>query len=229
MGRPKLYHTEEERIEARRRRGRTPEARAKRREYWQKYRHTEGYARYLESQREYRKTDEYRAYQREYQREMQKTDHGREYRKKFMAEYAKTDAYKRIRRRYLEKKKAQNLAQGLRSDGQPFATEGHLMRAKTGITQQQWHKRYRNGEIEWENLPNHVKKRIKPRDPKHAAVRKSTGRTLQQWADQYGISRERVRQLYKKWGTLTDDLIKNRSTSKSVEKRQQKAPKTAVK
>ena len=232
MGRPKLYHTEEERREARRasnkRWGDSPQGQAYRKEYWKKYRHTEAYARYREYQREYRKTDEYRAYQREYQSEFQKTDHAREYRKKYMAEYAKTDAYKQTRRRYLDKIKAQNLKKGLRSDGQPFATEGHHMRAKTGITQVEWHKRYRNGEIEWENLPNHVKKRIKPRDPNHASVRKSTGRTLQQWADQYGISREYARQLHKKWGTLTDDLFKNRSTSRSVEKRQQKAPETAV-
>jgi len=227
MGRPKLYHTEEERKQARRRWGSTPEAKARRHEYWLKYKQTEAYARYLESQREYRKTDEYRAYQREYQKLMQKTDHSREYRKKYMAEYAKTDAFKRIRRRYLDKIKAQNLAQGLRSDGQPFIYEGSLMRAKTGITQRHWHKRYRNGEIEWENLPRHIKKKIKPRDPKFATIKKSTGRTLQQWGDQYGLSRERVRQLHKKWGTLTDDLFKNRATSRSVEKRQQKPPKTA--
>jgi len=227
MGRKRLYHTEEERKQARQRRNATPEAKARLREYYQKYKQTEAYARYLESQREYRSTDEYREYQRRYQNLMQKTDRGREYRKRYMAEYAKTDAYKQVRRRYLEKKKAQNLVRGLRSDGQPFINEGNLMRAKTGITRRQWEKQYRNGEIEWENLPRHIKKKIKPFDPKFAPIKKSTGRTLQQWGDQYGISRERVRQLHKKWGTLTDDLFKNRSTLRSVKKRQQKAPETA--
>ena len=44
--------------------------------------------------------------------------------------------------------------------------------------------------------------------------REETGQTLQQWADKYNLSRERVRQLHKKWGTLNDELLNGRSRSK---------------
>ena len=44
-------------------------------------------------------------------------------------------------------------------------------------------------------------------------VQVATGKTQQQWADQYGISRSRVHQLYRKWGTLSDELFQNRKTT----------------
>tara|TARA_R100000734_G_C3306903_1_gene97405 strand:+ start:71 stop:712 length:642 start_codon:yes stop_codon:yes gene_type:complete len=130
---------------------------------------------------------------------------------KHQVKYAKTDAGKRARRRHLDKKKAQNLKQGLNSAGQPFANEStYLAKAKTGMSETQWIMRYRNREVEWEDLPDLMKKRIEPRNPNRVSIKRSTGRSLQQWADQYGLTREGVRRLHKKWGTLTDDLMKNR-------------------
>ena len=225
MGRKRLYHTKEQQLEAKRKSNerwrKSEQGRAWFREYAKQYAQTE-------RAKLYNKT-----YQKRYRRDLKKINPDLyekilEYQRAYSKQYAKTDECKKSRRKYLDKIKAQNLERGLRSDGKPFVNNNNLMRAKTGITLRQWEKQYRNGEIEWDDLPSHAKSRLKPRDPNHAIVKKNTGKTLQQWADQYGISRERVRQLHKKWGTLTDDLIKNRSTSRSVEKRQKKAPETAV-
>tara|TARA_A100001201_G_C4032389_1_gene184062 strand:- start:213 stop:539 length:327 start_codon:yes stop_codon:yes gene_type:complete len=41
-------------------------------------------------------------------------------------------------------------------------------------------------------------------------MRKYNGMNLTEWGKRYGLSKERVRQLRNKWGTLSDDLFKNR-------------------
>lgn len=52
----------------------------------------------------------------------------------------------------------------------------------------------------------------------HSTVQEKTGKTQQQWADQYGISRSRVGQLYQKWGTLSDELLQNRNKDRTRRK-----------
>ena len=47
-------------------------------------------------------------------------------------------------------------------------------------------------------------------------IKKHTGKTLQQWGNEYGVSRERVRQLYNRWGTINDDLMMNRNVDRNV-------------
>lgn len=42
-------------------------------------------------------------------------------------------------------------------------------------------------------------------------IKKATGKTLQQWGDEYGVTKERVRQLYNRWGTINDELMKSRN------------------
>lgn len=52
--------------------------------------------------------------------------------------------------------------------------------------------------------------------PKVSKFEKLTGKTLQQWADEYNVSRERIRQLYKKWGTLNDALLSGRPIDSNI-------------
>ena len=45
-------------------------------------------------------------------------------------------------------------------------------------------------------------------------IKKATGKSLQQWGDEYGVTRERVRQLYNRWGTINDELMMSRNVEK---------------
>jgi len=52
----------------------------------------------------------------------------------------------------------------------------------------------------------------KKNHPSFVCIQK-TGKSLGEWGDKYNLSRERVRQLLNKWGTITDELMLSRNRS----------------
>jgi hypothetical protein len=119
-------------------------------------------------------------------------------------------------KRYHDKQRAK----GLTSSGLVRKTVDY--RLLTGKSLRYWRDQWNNDQIDYESLPTVVKKLIVNKAPnfrrkksypgKHCVTREQTGKSLQEWGDEYGISRERVRQLRNKWGTITDELMSERYT-----------------
>ncbi len=48
----------------------------------------------------------------------------------------------------------------------------------------------------------------------HSPLRNQTGKSLKEWGDKYNLTREAVRRLRNKWGTITDELMLKRVSYK---------------
>lgn len=48
----------------------------------------------------------------------------------------------------------------------------------------------------------------------NSPLRNQTGKSLKEWGDKYNLTREAVRRLRNKWGTITDELMLKRVSYK---------------
>ena len=101
---------------------------------------------------------------------------------------------------------------GLRADG--LVRKSPEYKFSTGKTLKEWRRLLKNKEIEYKDLPDKIKSHriiVDPAVPSlKASVKNETGLTLKQWGEKYNMSRERVRQLKLRWGTINDELMSNR-------------------
>jgi len=106
-------------------------------------------------------------------------------------------------RAYLNAWRQRNLDRGLTAvGGQRYIRNyKHL----TGHTIGQWQEQVNLRQIEWRDLPNIIKPRVRdthrPKITKPSRWRDKTGETLQQIADRLGISKEGVRRRLNQYGT----------------------------
>ena len=106
------------------------------------------------------------------------------------------------------------IAKGLTASGLERRIPDYFF--STGKTLKEWQGLLKNGEIEYKDLPEKIKAVIwDPAVPKlkPSKVRDETGLTLEEWGKKYNITREAVRQLKNKWGTINDELMMNRGKS----------------
>lgn len=139
------------------------------------------------------------------------------------------EAFKRSLLKYRMKKV---LEKGLRTDGR--VRKGTEYKFSTGKTLKEWRRLLENKEIDYKDLPDKIKSNPKISDPavpnNWATVKNETGLTLKQWGEKYNMSRERVRQLKLRWGTISDELMSNRrrwAMGRPIIKVKQQGPKRA--
>jgi len=124
---------------------------------------------------------------------------------------APEESAKRIKESQL-KYRNKFIAKGLTASGKERGRPDYLF--STGKTLKEWQGLLKNGEMEYKDLPEKIKAVIRdPAKPVPSKVRDETGLSLNEWGKKYNITREAVRQLKNKWGTINDELMMNRGKS----------------